>query len=271
MLCFLQNEIVLGILLVTMLFSAITKGELLPSKTLGLQEIHLVRCLTHISHRHFTPGRSLVISSPTIYRDVQQELIGEIHRSSIWPVVVTIDGNISIPEKSDFIDRDGSYIILIAGGNIKTFKAEMLGLILDRKNKFTRIWSSEARFVVAGANGFSMSQQMDIFDYLSQLRIYNCIILSIEHYVIDKNYSRPINVNNVDTVMKLVVYTWFQYQNPDLCSEVNDITLLDSWVISAQGHFIKNTDLFPVKISKSFNGCPIKAVVRDANWGFSTN
>jgi hypothetical protein len=51
---------------------------------------------------------------------------------------------------------------------------------------------------------------------------------------------------------------------------VNDITLLDSWVISAQGHFTKNTDLFPRKISKSFNGCPMKAVVRVAYSALTT-
>jgi hypothetical protein len=44
---------------------------------------------------------------------------------------------------------------------------------------------------------------------------------------------------------------------------VNDITLLDSGVISAQGYFTKNTDLFPRKIRSSFNGSPMKAVVRD--------
>ena len=49
-----------------------------------------------------------MISSPATYRDVQQELIAEIHRTSIWPIVVNVDGNISIPEKSDFIDRDGN-------------------------------------------------------------------------------------------------------------------------------------------------------------------
>jgi hypothetical protein len=52
----------------------------------------------------------MVISSPTRYREVQQELIEEIHGSCIWPVVVTLDDNISKPNKTDFIDRDGSYI-----------------------------------------------------------------------------------------------------------------------------------------------------------------
>ena len=110
MLCLSQNVNFECILLVTLLFSAITDGELLPSTPLTLQDIHLVRCLTHISHRYFAPGRSLVISSPATYRDVQQELITEIHRNSIWPVVVSVDGKISKTNKTDFIDRDGCYI-----------------------------------------------------------------------------------------------------------------------------------------------------------------
>ena len=101
---------ILDILLLIMYFSAITNGALTPSRILTLQEVHLVRCLIYINNRYLAPGRSLVISSPSNYRDVQQELIAEIHRTSIWSVVVTIDRKISIPEKSNFIARDGSYI-----------------------------------------------------------------------------------------------------------------------------------------------------------------
>ena len=108
--CFLQNEISEVILLVIILLTVNTKEELLPSTYLTSQEIQLVSCLTYISHRYFAPGRSLVISSPATYRDVQQELIAEIQRTSIWPVVVTVDGNISQYNKTDFIDGDGSYI-----------------------------------------------------------------------------------------------------------------------------------------------------------------
>ena len=267
---FFQNEKFVGILLEILLFSANTNGALLPSKSLSLQETHLVRCLTYISHKYFAPGRSLVISSPSAYRDVQQKLVAEIHRTSIWPVVVTVDGNISKGNKAGFIDRDGSYIILTPDGNFKSFQVEIDGLAQEGEYKFTRLWNSEARFVVAGANEFSMLQQTDIFHYLSKFRIYNCIILSREHYIIDQEHSRPINVNDVGTGMNLGVYTWFPYQSSDRCTEVNDITLLDSWVISAQGHFIKNIDLFPVKIRNSFNGCPMKAVVRDGHDSMGT-
>jgi len=108
-----QNEVFVGILLMILLFSTNTNGKMLPTTSLTLHENNLVRCLTYISHRYFAPGRSLVISSPANYRDVQQELIVEIQRTSILPVVVNVDSNISKPEKSDFINRDGCYIILM--------------------------------------------------------------------------------------------------------------------------------------------------------------
>jgi hypothetical protein len=106
-----------------------------------------------------------VISSQGTYRNVQQELIAENHTTFIWPVVVTVDWNISIKEESDFIDRDGSYIILIPDGNIKSFQVEFNGLAEGRNNKFTSLWNSKTRFVVAGANEFPMLQQTDIINY----------------------------------------------------------------------------------------------------------
>jgi hypothetical protein len=78
-----------------------------------------------------------VISSPSNYRDVQQKLIAEIHRNAIWPVVVTGDGNISKPEKTDFTNRYGGYIILISDVNLETFQVQINGLAFDL-NKFTK-------------------------------------------------------------------------------------------------------------------------------------
>ena len=250
-------------MLVLLLFSSFTKGTLLHSKSVSLREKHLVRCLTYISLRYFSQGRPLVISSPSTYRDVQQELIAEIHRTSIWPVVVNVDGNISKHNETDFNDRIGSYIILIPDGDFKRFQVEVNGLVQEGEYNFTRLWNSESRFVVAAANKFSMLQQTAIFDYFSQLRIYNCIIVSLVHDVIGIDHSKQKKANEVDRDMKLGVYTLFPYQSSDRCTEVNDITLLDSWVISTQGHFTKNTDLFPIKIRNKSNGCPMRAVVRD--------
>jgi len=211
-----------------------------------------------------------VITAPSNYRDVQQELIAEIQRNYTWPLVVTVDGNISIPEKSGFMDRDGSYIMLIPDGNIKSLQAEFNGLAFEG-TKFTRLWNSEARFVVAGANEFSTLRQTDIFNYLSKFRIYNCIIVNKENDVINKENNRPVNINDEDMGMKFGVYTWFPYRSAERCTEVNNITLPDSWVISAQGHFTKNNDLFPRKVPNRLNRCPMTAVVRDAGWNIATS
>jgi MinD superfamily P-loop ATPase len=72
-----------------------------------------------------------------------------------------------------------------------------------------RFWNSESRFVVTGAKEFSISTQKDILDFFSRLGIYNCIIVNQEKYEIDKEYSRQVKVNNVDTGLKLEVCTWF--------------------------------------------------------------
>jgi hypothetical protein len=211
-----------------------------------------------------------VISSQPVYRDVQQELIAEIHRHSICPVIVNADGNIRKPDDTEFIDKDGSYIILLPDGAIKKFVAQFFEIVKEGTIS-KRLWNSGARFVVARANELSNSQQTEILNSFSKLRIYNCIIVSMEHYDIDKIYSSWINVNPADTDMVLGAYTSFPYQSTDRCTEVNDITLLDSWVISAEGHFTKNTDLFPKKISNNLNGCPMKAIIHDAGSKYLTN
>jgi len=98
-----------------------------------------------------------VTSSLSTYGDVRQELIAEIQPTAFWPVVVTVDGKISKPNETDFIDRDGSYIILIPDGNIFSLQAEINGIVVEG-GKLRRIWNSEVRFVVAGTNTFSFSQ-----------------------------------------------------------------------------------------------------------------
>jgi hypothetical protein len=119
---------------VILFFSAVLNADLMPAKTLSLEEPHFVRCLTHISKLYFASGRSLVISSPSAYRDVQQEqeLIAEIHRTAVWPIVVIVDGNINITDRKEFINRNGSYIIIIPDGDMTRFLVEINGLALVR-------------------------------------------------------------------------------------------------------------------------------------------
>jgi hypothetical protein len=43
-----------------------------------------------------------------------------------------------------------------------------------------------------------------------------------------------------------------------VCSEVQDVTLLEEWVFGNNGTFLDNSHLYPSKVPKNFMGCPIK-------------
>ena len=65
------------------------------------------------------------------FRDELQETIAEIHRTYIWHVDVSVDGNASRSHKTDFIEK--MVVILIRDRNFKCFKAENKELALDQK------------------------------------------------------------------------------------------------------------------------------------------
>jgi hypothetical protein len=77
--------------------------------------------------------------------------------------------------KTDFIGRYGNYILLIPDGNFKSLVVELLWLAIGG-NAFTRLWNSEARFVVVGANELLTAQKSNTFRVLSQYRMYNSIV-----------------------------------------------------------------------------------------------
>ena len=58
------------------------------------------------------------------------------------------------------------------------------------KIEFANLWNSETLFDVGGENEYSTGQQTAIFDYFPKLRICNCIILSVVHDIMHKEFSR---------------------------------------------------------------------------------
>ena len=60
----------------------------------------------------------------------------------------------------------------------------------------------------------------------------------------------------------LGLYTWFPYRSPNRCNRVEDVVLLDKWVMEGKGFLVQNSNLFPEKIGKTFNDCPLRVVTR---------
>jgi hypothetical protein len=56
---------------------------------------------------------------------------------------------------------------------------------------------------------------------------------------------------------RLNLYTWFPFKSGE-CGEIQEVILLDEWVIEHNGEFSENAHLYPAKVPKNFMGFPIK-------------
>jgi hypothetical protein len=115
-----RNEV---IILVILLFSAIMNGALLPPNFLISREIQLVRCLTR---------QSRIFGNRAIFGDIiacHQPRCATGSKGREWQNVYMACcfyhvSNINLPDKPDFIDRDGRYIILTQIGNYNILNVE---------------------------------------------------------------------------------------------------------------------------------------------------
>jgi hypothetical protein len=60
----------------------------------------------------------------------------------------------------------------------------------------------------------------------------------------------------------LGIYTWFPYRGPNRCSVVDEVDLLDMWLMEGEGSFVWNTFLFPKKIVDNFHGCELRVAAK---------
>lgn len=109
-------------------------------------------------------------------------------------------------------------------------------------------WNPRARFVVALLNSYRHPQLtvQRLFEELWKHRIVNAIAL--------------VSSKEGKVVPVVDVYTWFPYQGAGRCTRVQNVTLLDTWVETGNGYFIRNRHLFPQKIRNNLHGCPIRII-----------
>lgn len=137
--------------------------------------------------------------------------------------------------KFDFFETSKEYTIVISDTLIE---------LLSYKQKFQQLWLWNARskylFVVLKS---SQSYLNDIVDILISNNMFNSIIMMPE-------------VNSTEIYR---LYSWYPFNNGS-CGGNKQILLFD---ICKYGKFERNYNLYPIKIPKYFNGCPIisKAII----------
>jgi hypothetical protein len=60
----------------------------------------------------------------------------------------------------------------------------------------------------------------------------------------------------------LNLYTWFPYSSPDNCADVNNVVLINQWVMEGKGKFVRGGSLYPYKIPTNFHGCTVSLSAR---------
>jgi len=65
------------------------------------------------------------------------------------------------------------------------------------------------------------------------------------------------NVRHTVKSMSFHLYAWFPYHSGN-CASVEEVALLDQWVVTNSGGFLKEVPLFPNKIPTNLHACPLR-------------
>jgi hypothetical protein len=58
------------------------------------------------------------------------------------------------------------------------------------------------------------------------------------------------------------LYTWYPFLAGGRCGNISRVDVIDKWLAENSKGFLKNTNLFPNKISRNSNGCTVKVATR---------
>ena len=244
---------------------------------------HILRCLQHITERYFEAGSNIVISYnmaayvslhastkyPKSLRQDQLHLLktdteswdlvlANFYLSEAWTLlqVQSYDENSS---KYVLGWKHDSYILVAAHGQVEEAAQDIRQQII--KLKARRDWNPRANFLI-------LLLQTDTLSEHDQKKLATAIFTEFWKYrvanVVTLKRCSETRLRDADTERKLLpvlnAYTWFPYRTPASCGETKDSILYDRWVLDneSNGHFLYNAPLYPQKIPKYFNGCPLR-------------
>ena len=254
-----------------LLLTAVTQAAVtLTDSTLTTVQLHTVLCVLTVAHRHFAPGRPLVVSMPRTKPDVTRNalsdplprrddlqtvnvLLGKLHEGTRWPIEVFR------PSRDDTADTSvlhHSYILFVwneeAGSLNETLQNQLENL------KYSTSWNPRGRFLVVATDKSNEPAQLlaaHICSILWQVaKIVNVVVLIPNQVAYRPLHS--VNTTKTTAADKLNLYTWFPFRL-GVCGEVQDVILLDEWLFENSGRFSENAHLYPSKVPKNFMGCPI--------------
>ena len=260
------------LLLLQLLLAAVVRADVaLTVSTLTTDQLHTVLCVWTVAHRHFAPGRPLVVSLPSTTSEVALSalsdllpqsddlqtvnvLLGKLHEGRRWPIELirpTQDGT------ADVSVLHHSYILFVwnvEGGSLNETIENQVENLKDKTS-----WNPRGRFLVVATESNNEPPHLlsaHICSILWQVaRIVNVVVLIPNQFPYRSLHA--LKTTTKTAVDRLNLYTWFPFKLGG-CGEVQEVILLDEWVIEHNGRFSENAHLYPQKVPKNFMGCPVK-------------
>ena len=215
--------------------------------------IHSIRTVT----LHHLNSNNMVLSCSSatdrrLQSDVENILIKEFHSTELWSVLVSSPSDeYNILMNDEKQNTHDNYIIIIYGETEEELVDETLNQL--QRLSYENSWNPRARFLIATFMfGMDYNPKQVVKHLLQEIlwwKIVDCTVLI-------KNTDEGITQEEVKA---FDFYTWFPYQDPEKCLKVEKVELLDRWIMTGEGHFKYNADLFPRKIGHDLSKCPIIA------------
>lgn len=233
------------------------------NELLTTQQHHIIMCITDIINRHFTPWQPLHVSLPAYISQTNNglqmvdNLLGILHDKIHWQLHVSLAGGMTFEAVQHNYEKPYSYVLFTSSEREENVTVDLLSQ-MDIMNSKSFL-NPRAKFLVVISEHLSASPKLLALSIISNLYKYYKII----NLVVLTPIYKPLFPDEAENLThsgrhQLNIYTWFPFTSSEYCNTVKDVTHLDTWLVGKQGYFLNGVNLFPEKIPRNLNGCPIK-------------
>ena len=209
-------------MLLLLLLTAVSQAAVaLTHSTLTTDQLHTVLCVWTVAHRHFSPGRSLVVSLPRTTPDVARTalndplpqrddlqtvnvLMGKLHEGTRWPIELF---RTSTDDTADSLVLHHSYILFVWNEEGSSLNETLENQVENLR--YSTSWNPRGRFLVVPTERNNEPVHLlaaHICSILWQVtRIVNVVVLIANQFA-----YRPLNTmrtKKTKAADKLKLYT----------------------------------------------------------------
>lgn len=243
------------------------------SSLLTAEHRQLVLCGLSILHRHFKPRTNLLVSfSHTTYNNTQQRILSQpskymdddhvvntllqdTHNAASWTTLVSNPDEPSLQVTHEVQGKMDYYLVIVRpkGTDEETF--DEVQSLFDSFPKM-KSWNQRALFLVLLMGRIKEPKLLahKLFEVLWQSEnVLNIVLLvpTLEECLLHDN------LRHKEKFMTFDLYTWFPYHSGN-CASVEEVALVDQWIVTDSGGFLNQVPLFPNKIPANLQACPLR-------------